>query len=136
MATGASNLVEFFKQWKAFNVIPVGGEADSDNGADDERADEDDLVQYSLKQKVACANSIIRAIRTIGAPCSNSSAVTEKGHQRVNHALCMSKGVNRMINSLRQVVRLNFLRLREVRTAEDEAARIAAEEQASSKRGG
>ena len=87
-------------------------------------------MNCALKQKVACANSIIRAIRTIGAPCFNSSAVTEKGHQRVNHALRLSKGRNRMINSLRQYTRLNFLRLREVRTAVDEAARIAAEEQA------
>ena len=124
-----SNL-EFFGQWKAFNVIPIGGEADSDDGADDEQVDEDDLVKYELKQKVACANSIIRAIRTIGAPCFNSSAVTEKGHQRVNHSLRLSKGVNRMINSLRQYTRLNFLRLRHVRTEADEAARIAAEEQA------
>ena len=125
-----SNLVEFFGQWEAFNVIPIGGKADSDDGADDEQVDEDDLVKYELKQKVACANPIIRAIRTIGAPCFNSSAVTEKGHIRVNHALRLSKGVNRMINSTRQYLRLNFLRLRHVRTQADEAARIAAEEQA------
>ena len=125
-----SNLVEFFGQWEAFNVIPIGGKADSDDGADDEQVDEDDLVKYELKQKVACANSIIRAIRTTGAPCFNPSAVTEKGHIRVNHALRLSKGVNRMINSTRQYLRLNFLRLRHVRTQADEAARIAAEEQA------
>ena len=71
-----SNLVEFFGQWKAFNVIPIGGEADSDDGADDEQVDEGDLVKYELKQMVACANPIIRAMRTIGAPCFNSSAVT------------------------------------------------------------
>ena len=35
-----SNLVEFFGQWKAFNAIPIGGEADSDDGADDEQVDE------------------------------------------------------------------------------------------------
>ena len=35
-----------------------------------------------------------------------------------------------MINSTRQYLRLNFLRLRHVRTEADEAARIAAEEQA------
>ena len=48
----------------------------------------------------------------------------------MNHALRLSKGVNRMINSTRQYLRLNFLRLRHVRTEADEAARIAAEEQA------
>ena len=125
-----SNLVEFFGQWKAFNAIPIGGEADSDDGANDEQVDEDDLVKYELKQKVACANPAIRAIRTTGAPCFNASAVAEKGHIRVNHALRLSKGVNRMSNSLRQYLRLNFLRLRHVRTQADEAARIAAEEQA------
>ena len=40
-----SNLVEFFGQWEAFNVIPIGGKADSDDGADDEQVDEDDLVK-------------------------------------------------------------------------------------------
>ena len=72
----------------AFNVIPIGGDdGESDAGGSD---DEDDLVQYKLKQKVACCNSIIRAIRTIGAPCFNSSAVTEKNHIGVNHALLAS----------------------------------------------
>ena len=86
-------------------------------------------MTYKLKQKVACANSIVRAIRTIGAPCFNSSAVTEKGHIGVNHALRLSKGKNKMWNSLKQVTRLGFLRMREVRKADEEAAQIASEEQ-------
>ena len=86
-----------------------------------------DMVKYEKKQKVACANSIIRAIRTIGAPCFNSAAVTEKGHQRPNRGLRRSKGKNRMMNSLKQVERLDFLDLRKVRTDEQEAAEIAAE---------
>ena len=111
----------------AFNVIPIGGDdGESDAGGSD---DEDDLVQYKLKQKVACCNSIIRAIRTIGAPCFNSSAVTEKNHIGVNHALRLSKGKNKMANSLRQVTRLGFLRIREVRTQDEEAEQIAREEQ-------
>ena len=63
------DLTDFFGRWKDFNTIDTSND-DSD----------DDLVQYRLKQKVACANSIVRAIRTIGAPCFNSSAVTEKAH--------------------------------------------------------
>ena len=110
------DLTDFFGRWKDFNIIYTSND-DSD----------DDLVQYRLKQKVACANSIVRAIRTIGAPCFNSSAVTEKAHQRPNHGLRLSKGKNRMRNSLRQVVRLDFLNLRKVRTEADEAARIAAD---------
>ena len=110
------DLTDFFGRWKDFNTIDTSND-DSD----------DDLVQYRLKQKVACANSIVRAIRTIGAPCFNSSAVTEKAHQRPNHGLRLSKGKNRMRNSLRQVVRLDFLNLRKVRTEADEAARIAAD---------
>ena len=86
-------------------------------------------MTYKLKQKVACANSIVRAIRTIGAPCFNSSAVTEKSHIGVNHALRLSKGKNKIWNSLKQVTRLGFLRMREVRTADEEAAQIASEEQ-------
>ena len=112
------DLIEFFDRWTDFNVLDIGND-DSGEG--------DDLVEYKLKQKVACANSIVRAIRTIGAPCFNSSAVTEKGHQRVNHGLRLSKGKNRMRNSLRQVARLDFLNLRKVRTEAQEAARIAAE---------
>ena len=77
------DLIEFFDRWTDFNVLDIGND-DSGEG--------DDLVEYKLKQKVACANSIVRAIRTIGAPCFNSSAVTEKGHQRVNHGRRLSKG--------------------------------------------
>ena len=57
----AISLIEFFKLWKEFNVIPSGGERTEDDDASEE--DDDDLVQYKLKQKVACANSIVRRER-------------------------------------------------------------------------
>ena len=41
----------------------------------------------------------------------------------------LSKGKNKMWNSLKQVTRLGFLRMREVRKADEEAAQIASEEQ-------